>query len=97
MSDHAATEHHSHAKTYWIAFVGLVVLTALELKIPELKQLSYAIRASSLTLLAIGKAFIVAYYYMHLNEEKGWLRFIAAIPISAGIYATVVILESLYR
>lgn len=84
-------------KGYVYIFFVLCILTALELAIPELKNISYAIKASSLTLLAIGKAFVVAYFYMHLNHEKSWLKFIAAIPISAGIYAAVVILESLYR
>ena len=84
-------------KGYVGVFIVLCVLTALELAIPELQNVSYAIKASSLILLAIGKAFVVAYFYMHLNHEKGWLKFIAAIPISAGLYAMVVILESMYR
>lgn len=84
-------------KSYVYVFFVLCALTLLELKIPELQNVSYAIKASSLTLLAVGKAFVVAYFYMHLNHEKSWLKFIAAIPISAGMYAAVVILESLYR
>lgn len=54
-------------------------------------------KAVSLTVLALGKALAVAYWYMHLDEEKGWLRFIAAIPIAAFIYGAVLILEILYR
>lgn len=84
-------------KSYVYVFFVLCFLTLLELKIPELQNVAYSIKASALTLLAIGKAFVVAYFYMHLNHEKSWLKFIAAIPISAGIYAAVVILESLYR
>ncbi len=94
-----STEHkvyHSHAKTYWIIFVVLAVLTVAELFIPE-SPMPYAAKAFSLVFLALAKAVLVAYYYMHLNEEKGWLRFIAAIPVSAFIYAVVVILESMYR
>ena len=45
-------------------------------------------------LFCFAKAFVVAYWYMHLKEENKWLKFIAAIPISAFIYAVVVILES---
>ncbi|EQC49664.1 cytochrome C oxidase subunit IV family protein [Bacteriovorax sp. DB6_IX] len=94
MSD---TAHHSHKKLYWGIFFALAVLTGLELLIPGLEGVSYAIKASSLIGLALGKAFLVAYFYMHLNEEKGWLKFIAAIPCSAGVYAAVVILESMFR
>jgi cytochrome c oxidase subunit IV len=93
---HAPHQHHSHRKEYIIIFVVLAVLTALELFIPGLK-VAYAYKASSLVLLALGKALIVAYYYMHLKDETRWLKFIAAIPISAGVYAIVLILESMYR
>jgi cytochrome c oxidase subunit IV len=88
--------HHSHAKFYIVIFVVLALLTVAELIAAEY-QWSYAMKAASLTLLALGKAFLVAYYYMHLNEETKWMKFIAAIPLSAAIYAVVVILESLYR
>ena len=88
--------YHSHAKKYWLVFVLLTVLTAAELIAAEAGW-SYTMKAGSLTVLALGKAVAVAYWYMHLDEEKGWLRFIAAIPLSAAMYAIVLILESLYR
>jgi cytochrome c oxidase subunit IV len=93
----SADTHKSHVKEYWIIFFVLAFLTVLELIVPSLKNIDYFYRASSLCLLAVGKAFIVAFYYMHLKEETKWMMFIAAIPISAAIYAAVVILESVYR
>jgi cytochrome c oxidase subunit IV len=93
----SADAHKSHVKEYWIIFFVLAFLTILELIVPTLKNVEYVYRASSLCLLAVGKAFIVAFYYMHLKEETKWMKFIAAIPISAAIYAAVVILESVYR
>ncbi len=95
MSEHTH-EHKSHTLEYMIVFVVLSVLTGLELAIPGLKT-EYYLKATGLIGLALGKAFVVAYFYMHLKEEKAWLRFIAALPISAGIFALVVILESIYR
>ena len=92
----SAAEHKSHAKEYIIIFIILVVLTALELAIPGIDT-SYGLKASSLVALALGKAFVVAYYYMHLKDEKGWLKFIAAVPISAALFAFVVVLEAMYR
>lgn len=89
--------HHSHKKLYIFIFFVLSFLTAVELAIPGLTSIAKFYRDSALILLALGKAFLVAYYFMHLNEETKWTRFIAAIPISAGIYGTVVILESLFR
>ena len=85
-----------HRKEYFIIFFALAVLTLMELKIPSL-DVAYSIKASSLTLLACGKAFLVAFYYMHLKDETRWMKFIAAVPISAALYAAVVILETLYR
>lgn len=92
----AAHAHKSHTKEYIIVFFVLTFLTLLELKIPELDTV-YAYKAFGLIGLAIGKALIVAYYYMHLKEETRWLKLIAAVPISAAIFAIVLILESAYR
>lgn len=97
MNANTQTQAHSHKKLYFIVFAALTVLTLIELWIPGLENLSSFSKGSSLTGLAIGKAFLVAYIYMHLNQESRWLKFIAAIPISAAIYALVVCLESLYR
>lgn len=88
--------YHSHAKKYWLVFALLSVLTIAELIAAE-GGFSYMFKATSITVLAIGKATAVAYWYMHLDEEKGWLKFIAAIPISAAVYAAVLILEAIYR
>ena len=90
------TVHKSHFKEYMLVFLGLALLTVAELIAAEAGW-SYFMKASSLTLLAMGKAFMVAWYYMHLNEELAWLKFIAAIPLSAVLFAVVVILESIYR
>jgi cytochrome c oxidase subunit 4 len=89
-------QHKSHTTEYLIVFAALILLTGLELAIPGLKT-EYHLKVISLIGLALGKAFVVAYFYMHLKEEKAWLKFIAALPISAGIFAAVIILESIYR
>lgn len=90
------TSRARHRKEYFIVFAVLAILTALELAIPSL-EIAYIFRASSLTLLALGKAFVVAYFYMHLKEETRWLKFIAVIPITAGFYAAALMLESTFR
>ena len=97
MSDAHAHAHKSHKKEYIIIFVVLAVLTAIEIWAAELKALSKFQKGSALTGLAIGKAFIVAYYYMHLKEETKWLKFIACIPFAAAVYATVLCLEASFK
>ncbi len=91
-----AQVYHSHKKKYFMIFILLGVLTIAELIAAEAGW-SYFWKATSLSVLALGKAFAVAYWYMHLDEEKSWLKFIAAIPMSAFAYAVVVILESVSR
>ncbi len=89
-------EHKSHTKEYIIVFFVLTFLTIIELMIPGLKT-EYAYKAIGLVGLAFGKAMVVAYFYMHLKEETAWMKFIAAIPISAVFYAVGLILESHFR
>lgn len=94
---HAQThEHKSHTKEYIIVFFVLSFLTALELAIPGL-SVKYVYKAVGLCGLAVGKALVVAYFYMHLKEETRWMKLIAAVPISAALFAAVLILEGMYR
>ena len=90
------TAHKSHKKEYFMIFFFLTALTVLELIIPNMTLSAFA-RGSSLTVLALGKAALVGWSYMHLKDETHWMRFVALIPISAFIYAAVVVLESIYR
>lgn len=89
-------ENSSHKKEYFIVFIALAVLTAIEIAIPELVH-NHTLKVTSLTGLAIGKACMVAYFYMHLKEETRWLRFIAAVPICAAFFAALVVIESIVR
>lgn len=91
------TPYVSHKKSYIVIFVVLAILTAIEIWVAEIPGIAKFHKGAALTLLAVGKAFIVAYYYMHLNEETKWLKFIAAIPIMAGVYATVLCLEATFK
>lgn len=94
-SEHS--EHKSHKKEYFIVFIALAVLTAIEIWVAEIHGITKMAKGSALTFLAIGKAFIVAYSYMHLKDETKWMKFVAAVPIMAGVYATVLCLEAIYK
>ena len=93
-----AEAHQSHTKEYLYVFALLTILTVVELFVPSLET-TYALKASALTLLAIAKAFAVAYYFMHLKSETRWLKFVAiGVPVSAALYPfVIVILDSIYR
>ena len=96
-SNEPHTPHVSHKKSYIVIFFVLAILTAVEIWVAEVHGIAKFHKGAALTLLAVGKAFIVAYYYMHLNEETKWLKFIAAVPIMAGVYATVLCLEATFK
>lgn len=95
--EHHHEVHHSHKKEYIIIFFVLAILTVLELLVPGLKNVSHTMKAVTLVLLALAKAFLVAYSYMHLKSETNWLKFIAAIPLSIALFTLVLVLESIYR
>jgi len=88
--------HKSHFKEYILVFILLAVLTFVELFVPAMDA-TIMVKGAILTFIASVKAFAVAYWYMHLKDESKWMKIIAAVPISAGIYALVVCLESVYR
>ena len=85
-------------KQYWKIFVGLTILTILEVGIAEWKQLGKEGIVSGLIGLALVKAAMVAYYYMHLNHETLLMRktivYCFTIPV---IYAVVLIVEAMWR
>lgn len=88
--------YKSHTKEYIIVFIVLAVLTVLELFIPGLDT-PHSYKAAGLTLLAVAKAVVVAYFYMHLKEESRWMKVIACVPILAVVFAVALILEVMYR
>ncbi len=89
-------QHTNHRKEYFKIFLLLTALTIVELVIPNMTLSKFA-KGSSLTVLALGKAALVGWFYMHLKDETKWMRFVALIPISAFFYALFVVLESMYR
>ncbi len=94
----STTEHHKgHTKEYVIVFFALGILTLIEIFVPSVKTLTKFMKGSILTFLAVGKAALVAYFYMHLKEETRWLKFVALIPTAAVLYTVVAVLEALYR
>lgn len=80
-------------------FLVLGLLTVLELYVPEMYDAKWNKHTKMilLTLLASGKAVLVAYYFMHLRWEKPWLAYIAAMPLYMGAAVIIIMLETVYR
>ena len=89
--------YKGHTKEYLIIFGILTALTVVELFIPGLANVPHMTKGVLLTIFAAVKAFFVGYFFMHLKEEKTWLKFIALIPLAAVVYACALVLEGMYR
>jgi len=81
---------HPFKEYVWV-WVALAVLTAVE--VFAALHMHGTAKWLSLVVLACAKAGCVGYWYMHLKQEMGWLKFVALMPIIAGLYAVVLILE----
>ena len=89
---------HSHRREYWIVFVWLFVLTILEVAVVDVPGISKGALLSALIMMALVKAAMVGYFYMHLKSETPWLKATVVIPmLFPALYAVVLILEGAWR
>lgn len=86
----------SHVKEYMAVFGVLALLTVVEIMIPDLPA-GRAAKGAGLVAVAAAKAFLVGWFFMHLKDERGWLKGIACVPMAAALFAAAVILDSLHR
>jgi cytochrome c oxidase subunit 4 len=102
MTTHKEGEH-SHGEnsvgTYVTVFLVLGFLTIIELFVPEVYsgEARQHTKMLLLVFLAVAKAMIVAYFFMHLKWETKWMKWIALTPVYMGIFAILLMLESVYR
>ena len=89
---------HVDRKQYWVIFVVLAVLTALEVGVVYVPGISKNSLVTALILLAGVKAAIVAIYYMHLNHDTSIMKWSIALPLSIpAVYAVVLIGDAAWR
>ena len=89
---------HVDRKQYWIIFVVLGVLTAVEVGIAYLPKDMHTLMVIGLVTVALTKAAFVGFYYMHLGHETKAMRFTVVLPFTAlAIYALVLIREGAWR
>ena len=72
--------HHSHRKTYVIIFLILVAATIFEIFVPGM-SIAYKIKATLITVIAIVKAFLVAYFFiprvgLQIVDHRRWIGMI---------------------
>ncbi len=92
-------EGASHRKQYLLIWVYLAVLTALEVGIasPSL-GLDKTLVVLGLVAMALAKAGLVLFYYMHLREETVVMRYTVVLPLFfPPFYALVLMAEGYAR
>ncbi len=88
---------HANRKEYFVIFIILAVLTALEVAVVKM-PIPKTPMVVALVILAVTKAAFVALFFMHLRSEKRALRYTVAVPLLIPpIYAVVLIAESAWR
>jgi cytochrome c oxidase subunit 4 len=83
------------APPYMIVFGVLAVLTVLEVLLAFTSLPKFWL-AVGLILMALWKAVLVAFYYMHLRFEPKRLWILAASPIPLGIILVVVVTKEIF-
>lgn len=89
-----SSSSHPKGEYIWI-WVALAILTAVE--VWAAVSVHGTPKWLTLVVLACAKAGCVGYWYMHLKQEMPWLKFIALLPIIAGLYAIVLMKEVVAR
>jgi cytochrome c oxidase subunit 4 len=85
-----AAEHATEAHApYMKVFAALAVLTAIEYWYAAIFKDHFAVLLSGLLALAVVKAGLVGWYFMHLKFEGNWV-YIMIVP--AMILATIIVL-----
>ena len=74
------TTTHEKKRPYLQVFVGLAVLTAVEVGVSAL-QIDKTLQIIVLLLLAAAKAALVAMFYMHLRYDHRVLSLIGGFPL----------------
>lgn len=78
-------EQH-RATNYWAVWIWLAVLTILEVGVTLIPELATLYKAILLTALAVGKALLVALYFMHLRFETRTLGAIVLTPFVICVF-----------
>lgn len=77
-------EKEARHPNYLAIYIGLVVITAIEVTVSYLPFPDPTPRTIILVVGSICKALLVMLYYMHLREDSRWYAFIVAFPLVIG-------------
>ncbi len=75
----------------------LTIVTVVELAVVVLTFLPPAVITTLVVVLSLAKAYLVAWYFMHLNHERSWTRIVALLPLGMVVYAGVLLADQKFR
>ncbi len=82
MSEHAHAEsHHSHVKAYVFVFLALMVATVLTVVTAWYLQVGRVPAVTIAIFIAMAKACLVAWIFMHLKDDVKVFTAIATVPL----------------
>jgi cytochrome c oxidase subunit 4 len=87
-SDAMSSSRSDTIRTYLAVFIGLVLVTAIELVLAS-SGLARAIRTPILVLLSLGKASLVAGFFMHLRIDSRAYLVIFITPVFLILAAAI--------
>lgn len=97
MSHESATVRHSR-RQYLVVFAALGVLTVLELGVIRVPGIGRSAMVAALIGLAIAKAALIAFVFMHLKDETRVLKLTVFGPLAApALYALVLMADATWR
>lgn len=86
-------EAQTKIKFYIKIAIYLAILTLIEYGVTFI-SMSKMLIGTTLVIIACVKAGMVGWYYMHLNHETAWLKWVAVSPLIAAFYAGVLGIEA---
>jgi cytochrome c oxidase subunit IV len=84
-------------KKYIKVAATLTVITVVELTVVILHFLPGWLITCLVVALSLSKAYLVAWYFMHLNHERIWTRLVALLPLGMVVYAGVLLADQKAR
>jgi cytochrome c oxidase subunit IV len=83
---------------YLAVFALLAVLTAAEIAVVYVPGIAHGPLVAALVLLALAKAALVLFYFMHLGAESRGLQLTVLTPFALpALFAAVLIAEATWR
>ena len=89
---------HGSEREQLVVFAALVVMLLVEIAVARTPGIGHGAKVLALLSLAVAKAVLIGFYFMHLKYETKILRFTVLGPLAAPpVYALVLMADAAWR